>query len=442
MAKTVVGMFDNVQDARNAVRDLIDNGFSSHDVSLVARGQEDEIRRYEAGESFGEGEDLSEGIGIGALIGGLLGLGAMFIPGVGPVLAAGPLVSALAGAGVGAVAGGLIGALVDAGIPDDDAEVYAEGLRRGGTLVMVNTTDDMAPRAVNIMNAYNPVDIERRAMDWRSQEWTGFDPNAEPYTGQDIPAQHPTGMTDRETDFETTRSMGEFDRVTDLEAHRPMSELARETDLGTQPPKDEFDRETDFETPGDKFDRETDFETQQPLSGFDRETDFGTQRSMSEMEQGTDMPERHPADRPMGSPVSDAEEAFREGTTEMHGKAEEALTGMQSHLTGEGEFGKDVSEHTETIRDRLQRTEINIQEIEPEIERGYERHYGMTYGESGRDYEYYQPAYRYGYALASSGHYRDYRWEDVEPELRRDWERRNPGRLWDEIKEAVREGWN
>jgi len=119
---------------------------------------------------------------------------------------------------------------------------------------------------------------------------------------------------------------------------------------------------------------------------------------MSEMEHGTDMPEHRSLD-----PVSDA---------------------------------------TETLRDTLRRTEVNIEEIEPEIERGYERHYGMTYGESGRDYEYYQPAYRYGYALASSGHYRDYRWEDVEPELRRDWERRNPGRLWDEIKEAVREGWN
>src|SRR5690606_36640457 len=155
-------------------------------------------------------------------------------------LAAGPVVSALAGAGVGAVAGGLIGALVDAGIPDKDAEVYAEGLRRGGTLLMVNTCDDMASRVVNIMNAYSPVDIDRRATGWRDLEWTGCAAAAAPYTAQDIPAQLPTGMTDRETDFGTQRPMEDLDREPDLEAHRPMCELASETDLGTQPPTGEF----------------------------------------------------------------------------------------------------------------------------------------------------------------------------------------------------------
>lgn len=405
MAKTVVAMFDNVQDARNAVSDLIDNGFSRDDISLVARGDEDEIRRYEAG-GTAEGEDLSEGIGIGALIGGLLGLGAMFIPGIGPVLAAGPLVTALAGAGVGAVAGGLIGALVDAGIPDEDAEVYAEGVRRGGTLLTVNATDQMASRAVDIMNGYNPVDIERRSQTWRDEhQWSGFDPNAEPYAGQEMHTQQTMGRTDRDMD------MPDRDFTHEESDTLPVAE--EELRVGKR----------EVSTGGMRVHTDV---VEEPV-----EEDITLRQEHVDVE-------RRPVDRP----VDEMDDVFKEGTIEMHGKAEEAVTDKQAHITEEVELRKDVSEHTETIRDTLRHTEVNIEEIEPEIEQGYERHFGTMYGETGRDYEYYQPAYRYGYALRSSGRYSNFQWNDVEPELRRDWERRNPDSAWDDIKDAVREGWN
>jgi hypothetical protein len=107
------------------------------------------------------------------------------------VLAAGPLAAALGtagastlvGAGIGAAAGGLIGALVGAGIPEEDASFYAEGIRRGGTLVMVKTSDDMAQRAYDVLQRYGAVDVEERSGTWRQSGWSGFDPNAQPYTG-------------------------------------------------------------------------------------------------------------------------------------------------------------------------------------------------------------------------------------------------------------------
>ena len=102
MAKTVVGMFDDTMHARQAVEDLVDSGFAREDISLVARGTDEDIEHYNA-----RGEDVSQGAGIGAALGGvgglLVGLGALAIPGVGPVVAAGTIGSALAGAGIGAL---------------------------------------------------------------------------------------------------------------------------------------------------------------------------------------------------------------------------------------------------------------------------------------------------------------------------------------------------
>src|SRR4029079_9382938 len=108
------------------------------------------------------------------------------IPGIGPIIAAGPIVSLLTGAGVGAVAGGLIGGLTDVGVSESDAEYYAEAVRRGGALVTVRADDARAERAADVMRAHGAVDIERRAEQWRERGWTGFDEQAQPYTRDQI----------------------------------------------------------------------------------------------------------------------------------------------------------------------------------------------------------------------------------------------------------------
>jgi hypothetical protein len=115
-------------------------------------------------------------------LGGLLvGLGALAIPGVGPLIAAGPIATTLLGAGVGAAAGGLLGALVDVGVPEDEANYYAEGVRRGGVLVSVGAEDAMVDRVINILERHNAVDVQRRAEEWQREGWTRFDSTAQPY---------------------------------------------------------------------------------------------------------------------------------------------------------------------------------------------------------------------------------------------------------------------
>ncbi|HEY3461430.1 MAG TPA: hypothetical protein VGL52_11450 [Casimicrobiaceae bacterium] len=149
----------------------------------------------------------------GGVVGGAAGLAAslmgLAIPGIGPIIAAGPIVSLLTGAGVGAVAGGLIGGLTDMGVSESDAQYYAEAVRRGGALVTVRADDARAERAADIMRAHGAIDIERRAERWREQGWTGFDENAQPYTPADLAREEDLyGERDRETGIARGASTG------------------------------------------------------------------------------------------------------------------------------------------------------------------------------------------------------------------------------------------
>jgi hypothetical protein len=171
MAKTLVALYDTFDDAQTSVQDLMEGGFRRDDISVVAA---DEHGQYEPLAGTGGAGGLGEGAGLGAVLGGvaglLVGLGALAIPGIGPVLAAGPLAATLTGAGIGAVTGGLIGALVDVGIPEEEARSYAEGVRHGGTLVTVRSSDQLVDRAKDILNRRHPVDIHQRANQWQDTD--------------------------------------------------------------------------------------------------------------------------------------------------------------------------------------------------------------------------------------------------------------------------------
>jgi uncharacterized membrane protein len=173
MAKTVVGMFDSLTDAHSAVRELITMGWSRDDISLVAGDTKGEYTT-QTGTLSDEMSATATGASTGAILGGLggllVGLGTLAIPGVGPLIAAGPLATTLLGAGVGAAAGGLLGALIDAGIPEEEANYYTEGVRRGGILVSVRSEDGMmVDRAVNILERHNAIDVQRRMSEWQKE---------------------------------------------------------------------------------------------------------------------------------------------------------------------------------------------------------------------------------------------------------------------------------
>ena len=163
MAKTLAGFFRTRADGEIAQSALLGYGFTRDRVGFVAgdtRGHETPalgpVEKIE-----GETE-MTKGAFLGSAIGLAVGMIAVFIPGIGPLIAAGPIGGAIAGLSVGAGAGGLVGLLKDHGISNEEAEFYAEGVRRGGSLVTVNySSDDEEKRAREIMREHGALDTEK-----------------------------------------------------------------------------------------------------------------------------------------------------------------------------------------------------------------------------------------------------------------------------------------
>ena len=172
--QTVAAVFDRYDDAAAAVSKLEAAGVAHSDISIVSNdvAQRD---RYGSGPSAATG--AGTGATVGTVVGGgagiLAGLGMLAIPGLGPVVAAGWLVSALVGAGAGAAAGGILGSLTGAGVSETDAHSYAEAVHRGGTLVTVRADAANHDRVVSILDADGAVDLGERESAWRSEGWTG-----------------------------------------------------------------------------------------------------------------------------------------------------------------------------------------------------------------------------------------------------------------------------
>lgn len=312
--RTVVALYNSRETARDVIQSLVDAGFSRDEISIATRGEEGEdiqvekTRTREAGNEAGEGAAI--GGGVGAVLGGigglLVGLGTVVLPGAGLIIAAGPLVGLLGGALAGGIAGGLMGALIGLGIPEEDAQIYAEGVRRGGTLVIVRTSDASAEDARSIMERYDPINIERSEQRWRQMGWEGYDKEANP-------------LTDRE--------------------------LERE---------------------------------------------------------------RH----------AFAEERYEQDITTEREYAGDATT------TRRGRFEEDT--------DRM----WNAHEHE------FMEHYRHTYADTGHDFNYYQPAYRYGCQLAVHDQYGAQDWDDIESEARRRWRDVNDDESWMIVRDAVHESFD
>ena len=185
---TITALYDRYEDASAAVSKLEGAGVPHSDISIVGNNEGDRHSGYVSTTTADPNhsrttQHAEAGAGTGATIGTVLGggagllagLGLLAIPGVGPVVAAGWLVATLTGAGVGAAVGSLAGSLTGAGVSEADAHTYAEGVRRGGTLVTVRADDVIASRVVSILEEHGSVDVDERARGWQSEGWSGPD---------------------------------------------------------------------------------------------------------------------------------------------------------------------------------------------------------------------------------------------------------------------------
>jgi hypothetical protein len=301
--KTIVGMYDHFENARQVVQELVNSGIDRARISLIAGDREG---RYatDLKRDVDDGDTIAGGAATGAVVGGLggllLGLGALAIPGIGPVIAAGPIVSTLVGAGVGAAVGGLVGALVAAGVPEEQAGYYAEGVRRGSTLVTAEVAEERVDEVVRIMERHHPIDVDERATTWRQGGWTGFDANRD-----------------------TATTTADWDR-----------------------------------------------------------SRYAT-------------------------------------------NVEDTSTGVNTTRAGNG-YSTTTSANAS-----------NFSEYDP----FFQSHYQTHYANSGFTYAQYEPAYRYGYTLATDDRYYGRDWDLIEPEARQYWNQHYADTPWERFKDAVRYGW-
>ncbi len=156
-----VGVFGSDLEARSAVEDLLRRGFPREDISLVVREDGRPVAVAESDGTGGAATGIAVGSVLGAVAGLLVGVAGLTIPGSGPILAAGPLATTLAGAAIGAATGGLLGALVDLGLPEERAIYYSDRVRAGHALITVRAPDpSSAAVAADILRQHNAADLD------------------------------------------------------------------------------------------------------------------------------------------------------------------------------------------------------------------------------------------------------------------------------------------
>ena len=279
MAKTVIGLFDDVTEAQNVVTDLVNSGFKREEVRSVTAATQ--------GES---GPDLSP--------------------------------------------------YTNLSIPEPEARSYAEGVRRGGTLVTVQAAEDRADLAAEILERHGAVDIDRRTAEWRQGGWTDL-----------------------------------------REGEVKVPVVEEELQVGKR----------QVQRGGVRV--------------YSRLTETPVEETVQLREEQVKV-DRRPVDRP----ASQADLAgLREGGVEVTATAEEPVVSKQARVVEEVVVGKQVSERTETVRDTVRRTEVEVEQLATALAR--DRRYGKS------------------------------DWEGVEPEARRRWEEGHPG-AWEEFKDTMRSAWD
>jgi uncharacterized protein (TIGR02271 family) len=380
MAKTLVALYDTCTDAEQVVHELLADGFARHDIHLAL----DHTRSGVAHASSGGGDAAYE-------------------------------------------EAYLTETLVDLGVPYDEVQAYREGVRRGGALVVVESSDERAEHGMEMLRRLHPVDLHARTAQWRHEGWTGDDATASTSTPTSSAAtttrssQEQTRTTPRVADQGApTRRVEGQDEVAIPVVHEDIAIGKREVERGHV-----------------RIDSRV---TEQPVEEAVR------------LREEKVTVERRPVDRP----ATDADmAAAAQEVIEMTETAEEPVVTKRARVVEEVVVHKEVTEHTETVRETVRHTDVDVRR-EPETATETRRatapqnfatydamcrtHYATAFADKGGAYTEYEPAYRYGYELRTNERYRDRDWAALEAEARRDWESRHPS-TWERFKDAIRYGW-
>jgi uncharacterized protein (TIGR02271 family) len=351
--KTIVALYDTQSEAETAVTALEQAGLSRTDISIVGRhrgggGISDTVISEDAVERMG---DRGAGSGLAAPSDhgdrsstdrvGLgsddrtptAGHGLHRLAGIGQSRITGPLSSQFTGSGRG-VNGGLVPALSSLGVPHDDAEGYAEGVRRGGSLIVARVDESQVDEAIRALERHTPVDLEDRRGDWRRGGWTGFDQSS----SDDYPLET-SGIGD------AAARMRAADRA-------PFAnDAASRTDPGTG-------REESVPIVEEKLE----IGKRQVERGTVRVRSYIVETPVHEdvrLREETVTVERRTAS---DASLAAGADAFRERTLEVSETDEVPVVSKTTHVTGEVVVRKEVEDRVETVSDTVRRTEVEVED--------------------------------------------------------------------------------
>jgi uncharacterized membrane protein/stress response protein YsnF len=401
MAKTVIGVFEQMSEAQRVLQDLLDHGFDRSYISLIAHQERSTL---EAGGNWAPQ--------------------VIAVPGVGPVVATGPLAANLSSTAEGPSGHSLLEVFKDSSVPVDEAEWYADAIRRGAVLVAVDTGDADANRAVEIMNrslqpAYGTTARADVGAD-RSRKGEDME-TIERSIELNVPVDTAYEQWTRFEDF--PRFMEGVEKVRRLDAKR----LHWVANIGGS--RKEWDAQITEEVPGQRIGWRSEAGewtagavTFQPLAP-DRTRmtvrfEYEPQGVKETLGDWLGMVSRR---------VDNDLERFKEVVEARYRASAGPHTPAPSAECSQARTTAAAPTSTADHR-RFEDDEAEFQ-----------RHH-RTARPSGETYAHYAPAYRYGYALASEPRCAGRDWSAVEPEARRDWETRHHG-TWDEFKDAIYYGW-
>jgi hypothetical protein len=413
--RTIVGLYDAREDAKETIEALVDAGFPRDKISMATqhkRRREGEIPREQEHGHTDREEATSGGHGgvVLAGLGGLLiGLGTVALPGLGMIAAAGPLASLLTGGHRREDDEGLSGALVALGILREEADLYAEGIRRGATLVLVQAQEGQINKARHLMGNYNPIDIEKRSKSWQSQ-----DRNVEPLheqedrQGQELAPEKPD-LARNAVQADKRAARRHQVRVRTYEIDEAVEEevLLHQEHIDV----DRVTLDRDLERRDLAFDLEGDgvielLETQEEVILEKRPRVVGQVRIIRD---------------------GDAEPQIVRETFRRHEVDAKRIESDQDEV---------VSQERQA-----QRAEMDGQPDYDTYEPEFRRHYQRNLAEDGHDFTFYRPAYIYGCRLARREKGRDRGWADIETEARSRWLEANPDIGWTAVSPAVHESY-
>jgi len=157
--QTIIGVFTSRSNAENAVNSLRQQGFTNEEINIISKKQEGDD---ESGNAFEE-DDILDGTLTGSTLGGigglLLGAGALVIPGIGPIIAAGPIAGAISGA----IAGGITGGLIDWGIPAEESHHYEQEVVQGSVLAIVRTDSGKVNSVAQILRQNGAKEVKNHS---------------------------------------------------------------------------------------------------------------------------------------------------------------------------------------------------------------------------------------------------------------------------------------